>query len=711
MYSMFFSSAIAVLLIFSGCGGGSESSSSISSSNNVSSNQSSNTSSLSQRTVINEKQISKRLSIYRDIYAIDSSGSVWYYGDGIKENRDSVEVFPEIVPGTEYWSGIKLEAINDAVSFIGDYRAGVALHNDGTVWSYGNFIYPQMGQGGIKESGVKKIEGLENIVQMGGTSACIFSLDAYGDVYHMGSCLWAANKGQLYTPTKIETLENITTIASATDSGYPTFIDKNNNVFLYIGISNAWYNNLSSHCDAYCLEPTKVSNLPDNIVDISSNNYVTTLLTENGDVYSIGEKISAGIGSNERHEWMSNVKKLEGLSNIVSISSGDNSGGVMKNGEMQFAVDSDGKLYGWGVMFTEMFDGTVHETGCPRVKSPSLRAESDPGFYYNDGCGLFFSTPREIPSPEALDSIIGVTDKTILIAKSGKVYGSGNLGVEYFFPTDTDYRALIFNEPFIGIPNFNMSLDDEINFSSSSSSSSSSSVSSASSSVSTGSDNYYENFEYKEITSPKTGRIWMDRNLGASKACNIKYEEGLSGKDYYDLQKDCFGHYFQWGRPADGHQLPDHGMTYTQATTITPNHNKVIMPEPGETDDSKRLDWTSADQDGQERIASWDICPNGFHVPTVEEWKAEDIRNTSDGYNKLKLGISLTGGAIDTIKATDEYVGFEQIQFTIIWAGDYAPNNLLYPAGTQSIQEGYATVISRHNTRMAIYNVRCIKDL
>jgi hypothetical protein len=47
---------------------------------------------------------------------------------------------------------------------------------------------------------------------------------------------------------------------------------------------------------------------------------------------------------------------------------------------------------------------------------------------------------------------------------------------------------------------------------------------------------------YQVDLSEKTGRVWLDRNLGASEAC----------KTLTDL--NCYGDYYQWGRGKDGHQ-------------------------------------------------------------------------------------------------------------------------------------------------------------
>jgi len=47
---------------------------------------------------------------------------------------------------------------------------------------------------------------------------------------------------------------------------------------------------------------------------------------------------------------------------------------------------------------------------------------------------------------------------------------------------------------------------------------------------------------YGTVTSPYTGRVWLDGNLGASQVCTA----------YND--STCYGDYYQWGRGTDGHE-------------------------------------------------------------------------------------------------------------------------------------------------------------
>lgn len=106
-----------------------------------------------------------------------------------------------------------------------------------------------------------------------------------------------------------------------------------------------------------------------------------------------------------------------------------------------------------------------------------------------------------------------------------------------------------------------------------------------------------------EVTSPTTGRIWMDRNLGAQRAA-ISYDDQAAVGDMY-----------QWGRWADGHEKITSGTTNTQSSTDTPGNGNFIL----------NSDWRNP-----QNLNLWqgvnginNPCPNGFRLPTKEEWNAE----------------------------------------------------------------------------------------
>ncbi len=142
---------------------------------------------------------------------------------------------------------------------------------------------------------------------------------------------------------------------------------------------------------------------------------------------------------------------------------------------------------------------------------------------------------------------------------------------------------------------------------------------------------------YGIITSPVTGRKWLDRNLGASRVAT----------SFND--RNAYGHLFQWGRPADGHQLVTYsssssgggvnGKTKTLATTDAPGHVNFITPDNTvEQNGVFVYDWRNDQNTNRWAINSQGSCPTGWHVPTAQEWEAETgITNLTTAFSQLKL--------------------------------------------------------------------------
>lgn len=111
-----------------------------------------------------------------------------------------------------------------------------------------------------------------------------------------------------------------------------------------------------------------------------------------------------------------------------------------------------------------------------------------------------------------------------------------------------------------------------------------------------------------EIISPVTGRIWMDRNLGASRSATSS-SDSLS-----------YGDLYQWGRGSDGHQLRTSPTTSLLSSTIHPKHGSFIL-----SDSPGNWDWLSPQNKNlwQGLNGENNPCPLGYRLPTELEWKAE----------------------------------------------------------------------------------------
>jgi len=187
-----------------------------------------------------------------------------------------------------------------------------------------------------------------------------------------------------------------------------------------------------------------------------------------------------------------------------------------------------------------------------------------------------------------------------------------------------------------------------------------------------------------EVTSA-TGRIWMDRNLGASRAATSSTDS------------QAYGSLYSWGRFADGHQLRNAGTTTILSDGDTPGHNKYIL-----TTGADRYDWrrypNSNLWQGSDGINN--PCPSGFHVPTKAEWETEmarwSVRNTSGAYaSPLKLTIGGWRDSKAVINNSDE--------------GWYWSSS---PSGDYSyyLRFNSTAVVTYGNGRGDGQNIRCIKD-
>ncbi|MDO5976705.1 FISUMP domain-containing protein [Flavivirga jejuensis] len=132
---------------------------------------------------------------------------------------------------------------------------------------------------------------------------------------------------------------------------------------------------------------------------------------------------------------------------------------------------------------------------------------------------------------------------------------------------------------------------------------------------------------WQDITSA-TGKIWMDRNLGASQVATSSNDA------------DAYGDLYQWGRAADGHESRTSSTTATLATSDTPGHGDFIT-------NSSLADWRSSQNDNlwQGVSGTNNPCPSGYRLPTEVEWENEltswDSNNSAGAFaSPLKLPVA-----------------------------------------------------------------------
>ena len=122
------------------------------------------------------------------------------------------------------------------------------------------------------------------------------------------------------------------------------------------------------------------------------------------------------------------------------------------------------------------------------------------------------------------------------------------------------------------------------------------------------------------IKSPVTGRLWMDRNLGAERVAENPMDD------------HAFGSIYRWNRAKAyvGNAIHDVAKWDPESWG-----DESIDLKPGVLE-GKKVEWS--DEGWQ---AANNPCPKGFDIPTKAEWEAEKIANAADAFDKLRLPMAM----------------------------------------------------------------------
>ncbi len=209
--------------------------------------------------------------------------------------------------------------------------------------------------------------------------------------------------------------------------------------------------------------------------------------------------------------------------------------------------------------------------------------------------------------------------------------------------------------------------------------------------------------EVVEVTNPITGRIWMDRNLGALRAATGIYDTS------------AFGDLYQWGRGPDGHQCRNSGTQQTiKSLTDQPGHNLFIISPYYNNNQYNTNDWREPQNNNLWQGVNGinNPCPIGFLVPTLSEFIEENNTwsqsNQTGAYNSnLKL---IFAGRRDGLAATPS--GFIYLGLASYWTSSVYVDKLYFSPVTTSNYFYFDTNQSSKSVEARHFgmSVRCIKD-
>ena len=188
-----------------------------------------------------------------------------------------------------------------------------------------------------------------------------------------------------------------------------------------------------------------------------------------------------------------------------------------------------------------------------------------------------------------------------------------------------------------------------------------------------------------DVYNPATGKVWMDRNLGASRAATSSTDT------------EAYGYLYQWGRGTDGHQVRTSGTTSTLSNYSIPGHGNFILST------SPPYDWRSPQNpimwQGADGINN--PCPAGYRLPTEAELNAEQLswvlKNATGAFaSPLKLPVA------------GYRSGMSGVLYVVGSIGEYWSSTV---SSDESRVLGFGNIVEMGSRNRADgYSVRCIKE-
>ena len=195
----------------------------------------------------------------------------------------------------------------------------------------------------------------------------------------------------------------------------------------------------------------------------------------------------------------------------------------------------------------------------------------------------------------------------------------------------------------------------------------------------------------KDVTNPTTGKIWMDRNLGATTAAR-------ESDDCY-----AYGNLYQWGRNSDGHE--SRTSTTAAGPVATGNEGSDFITASSDwlsTPDGDR--WNANETSGGSVVKTVnDPCPSGYRIPTRAELDAERASwssNNAAGAFASPLKLPMAGHR-DRLNGSLFDVGSDGFYWSST-VSDTGARRLFFSSSVASMVAAFVRAFG--------FSVRCLKD-
>jgi uncharacterized protein (TIGR02145 family) len=189
-----------------------------------------------------------------------------------------------------------------------------------------------------------------------------------------------------------------------------------------------------------------------------------------------------------------------------------------------------------------------------------------------------------------------------------------------------------------------------------------------------------------EVTNSTTGKVWMDRNLGASQVAT----SSTDANSYGDL--------YQWGRKSDGHQCRNSATNSTLSSSDQPGHGDFILTS------SIPNNWRNPDNTNLWQGVNGvnNPCPSLYRLPTEAEIDAERgswSTNNAAGAFASPLKLPITGRR-----------SFISGSLLNVGSSGYYWSSTVYSSSARVLDFSSGNAYIGTSSRAYGYSVRCLKD-
>lgn len=268
------------------------------------------------------------------VVGLKDDGTLWSWGSGTNGalgngKTNVLQLNPSPIPG-----------MTDFVEVSGRMSHFLALRKDGTVWSWGNNQFGQLGY--LTPQGFSatptQIAGLKNIISVAAGVAHSLVLDETGNIYGFGkkeSSKLGIDSGLVtnyQAPVLVKRVPGaLRVVAGVSESA---LITSNGTAFL-------WGNNLLNKIStSQVKEITEIGQHSiDNVREVSFGTMFTCLLMRDGSVICMGDNRAGQLGQGDFGKHPQKMLKAQGLPAIKEIAT---------SGMSVVALDANGIVWQWG---------------------------------------------------------------------------------------------------------------------------------------------------------------------------------------------------------------------------------------------------------------------------------------------------------------------------------------------------------------------------